>query len=194
MHTTRLLGGGLPGHMFRSYCKGWEFEGQIPWCYINASCRAGGGEAGGTQQGSFGQPYEDCYETFPGEQPAGGSSSWSLPSPSPPPPPPVNAAVAVSPRLRPRSGCACSGYKNAHGFGAHCEGWEFAGQTPWCYVSPECHKARGGDEAAVQGSFGQPYEDCEEPPAAGRRLGPAPVPLPPRHPPRTRLRRPGRGR
>ena len=61
------------------------------------------------------------------------------------------------PRWVPRRepGCQCTGYKNAHGFGAYCKAWEASSQVPWCYVSTSC-EARG----ARSGSFGERFIDC----------------------------------
>lgn len=56
---------------------------------------------------------------------------------------------------KPRSGCACSGYKNKHGFGQSCKGWEYVGQQPWCYVDANC------SAAAHKGSFGESYDECD---------------------------------
>ena len=199
-------------HGFGGSCKGWEFEGQNPWCYVEPSCKGQDAGGGGFSNGSFGQPYEDCYEVWPGQTPdswpgqTSDSPGRTLPSPPPPPPPRSGSssalaaaeAAAVQPvrPLAPRSGCACSGYKNAHGFGASCAGWEYAGQvspspspnpnpnpnsdpnpnpnlnpdqTPWCYVAPACHAAKGGGGAHPAGSFGQPYEECEESAEAAAR-------------------------
>ena len=41
-------------HGFGSYCYGWEFEAQVPWCYVTEDCKS--------EQvvGSFGRKFEDC--------------------------------------------------------------------------------------------------------------------------------------
>ena len=120
-------------HGFGASCKGWEFEGQNPWCYVEPACK---GDGGGSN-GSFGQPYEDCYESWPGQSfPQAFPPTDNLaPSPSPPPPPPPDSSVLrtaqPSQLLQPRSGCACSGYKNAHGFGAACQGWDQGWGQGW---------------------------------------------------------------
>ena len=61
---------------------------------------------------------------------------------------------------KPRSGCSCSGYENKHGFGGSCHGWEYEGQTPWCYTTPNCSFV---EKLGLprRGSFGQPYVHCE---------------------------------
>ena len=50
-------------------CKGWEYEGQPPWCYTSPSCHASAGSTASsepsghwsrTENGSFGHPYEQC--------------------------------------------------------------------------------------------------------------------------------------
>jgi hypothetical protein len=69
---------------------------------------------------------------------------------------------APAPRLAPKSGCSCTGNSSSLGFGAHCKGWEFAGQTPWCYVEPSCLAAATGAPSGGTGSFGLAYEDCAE--------------------------------
>ena len=64
--------------------------------------------------------------------------------------------VAWKPRTE--AGCQCTGYKNAHGFGAHCKAWEEGldpNQTPWCYVSTTC---RADD--VRRGSFGEAFVNC----------------------------------
>jgi hypothetical protein len=45
-------------------------------------------------------------------------------------------------------GCPCSGHESVHGFGSYCRGWEFAGQTPWCYVGDTCESATGPNGGA----------------------------------------------
>ena len=59
---------------FGSYCSGWEYEGQAPWCYIDRACQQSSGAAAGgrwarSDTGSFGQPYEECVWRTP-EAPA----------------------------------------------------------------------------------------------------------------------------
>eukprot|EP00966_Prymnesium_polylepis_P277717 6416265-Prymnesium_polylepis.1 len=83
------------------------------------------------------------------------------------PPPP--SAPPPAPAVVSKSGCACSGYNNSHGFGAHCGPWEYVGQVPWCYVHLNCSNPTG----AAKGSFGHPYDDCAEP------TPPPPPPPPP---------------
>eukprot|EP00966_Prymnesium_polylepis_P258249 5965619-Prymnesium_polylepis.1 len=80
-------------------------------------------------------------------------------------------------RMRTASGCACSGYSNAHGLGRFCHPWEDKNQEAWCYVSDNC------TSAALRGSFGRRFESCDVPPewavdgaaAAGERTGLVPV-------------------
>ena len=59
---------------------------------------------------------------------------------------------------RKEAGCKCSGYKNAHGFGAYCKAWEEGldpNQTPWCYVSAAC-----AADDVQRGSFGERFLNC----------------------------------
>ncbi len=64
-------------------------------------------------------------------------------------------------RMRTVSGCVCSGYSNAHGYGRFCHPWEDPAQESWCYVSQNC------TSASAHGSFGKPYEPCDAPVAGG---------------------------
>lgn len=41
-------------HGFGAYCYGWEYETQVPWCYVDGSC------ASQETKGSFGRKYADC--------------------------------------------------------------------------------------------------------------------------------------
>lgn len=43
-------------HGFGAYCFGWEYESQMPWCYVTEACSAE--EA--SLKGSFGRKYADC--------------------------------------------------------------------------------------------------------------------------------------
>ena len=61
-------------------------------------------------------------------------------------------------------GCGCSGYKSTIGFGSYCKGWEYEGQTPWCYVFDNCSLASASGRP---GSFGHRYLDCERDGGAG---------------------------
>ena len=49
-------------HGFGSYCKGWEVDGQTPWCYVHSNCTVE------TNGGSFAHRYLECTE-----KPAAGS-------------------------------------------------------------------------------------------------------------------------
>ena len=60
-------------------------------------------------------------------------------------------------RMRTASGCACSGFSNAHGLGRFCHPWEDQMQESWCYVDANC------TSAAARGSFGRKYETCDKP-------------------------------
>lgn len=156
-------------HGFGRFCHPWESDDQEPWCYVNASCAAA------TARGSFGKRFESCTPPDPYRSERGGEhfgpdgeddTAWYNQSAHSAGGAMAGGAMAggVEPVLMPLGGCNCSGYKNVHGFGAHCQGWEFDGQTPWCYVKPECSQKTRDDSGtpATQGSFGQPFEDCYE--------------------------------
>jgi hypothetical protein len=64
-------------------------------------------------------------------------------------------------RMKTASGCACSGFSNAHGLGRFCHPWEDKNQEAWCYVSDNC------TSAALKGSFGRRFESCDQPPSWG---------------------------
>ena len=62
---------------FGGSCKGWEYEGQAPWCYVSSACREGAAaHAAGvaasrwarTDSGSYGHPFEECVWRTPDEQ------------------------------------------------------------------------------------------------------------------------------
>ena len=55
-----------------------------------------------------------------------------------------------------RSGCRCSGYSNAHGFGAYCAAWEEKYESRWCYVDDDC-----AGKSVKGGSFGRKHERCD---------------------------------
>jgi hypothetical protein len=79
-------------------------------------------------------------------------------------------------------GCPCNGHESIHGFGAFCKGWEFAGQTPWCYTDDTC-------ESAVGDVPGSKYHECvsnttsPSPPPPSPSPNPPPPPSPPSPPP-----------
>ena len=92
-----------------------------------------------------------------------------MPSPPPPPSPPPAPWAENRGGWGGPSDCLCSGYNSSLGFGAHCAGWEFEGQTPWCYVASTC------PAVASTGSFGQAFFTCTKKPSGlsalmGRRL------------------------
>lgn len=160
-------------HGFGRYCHPWETADQTPWCYVHSTCPS-------AVQGSFGRKHDVCtllnrFDDFqfnastPTDElgmtaagDAGELTSRELTYVAPP-------------------GCPCSGYRSALGYGSQCRGWEYEGQTPWCYVFDNCSlaSAQGGT-----GSFGHRFLDCvledpsrrlqqgEEP--SGRRLQQAP--------------------
>ena len=141
-------------HGLGAYCYGWEYAEQAPWCYVPDTCttKSGGG-------GSFGRKFDDCltmsselgnndprtqeaFENMEMEQKAAAEVMQE----------PGEGDSADD--WQTASGCPCSGYSNSLGYGPKCGRWEYEGQTPWCYVSPNCKAA------AEVGSFGQPYDAC----------------------------------
>jgi hypothetical protein len=155
-------------HGFGGYCHSWEEQYQAPWCYVGDECPV-------KRKGSFGLKHERCdqEEIFPG-RPEGQDSapdvSWEAPA-----------------------RCACSGYKNKHGYGAYCKAWEdhlAAGQTPWCYTSANCSASQ-----SRRGSFGHVHVDCEPhyqkttSPPRPPSPPPPPLPPPPPRPPTAKLSR-----
>ena len=133
---------------FGRFCHPWESASQEPWCYVDEAC------AGAAAAGSFGRRHEACAEYAPSllynsyngngsaadglDQLAGGDASRGderMPRPF--------TGGDDGEGWRPRAACPCSGYSNAHGFGATCKGWEVAGQarhaarrTPWSLRGP----------------------------------------------------------
>mmetsp|Transcript_29464 Transcript_29464/g.93157 ORF Transcript_29464/g.93157 Transcript_29464/m.93157 type:complete len:527 (-) Transcript_29464:260-1840(-) len=82
----------------------------------------------------------------------------------------------------PAAGCACSGRESIHGFGGFCRGWEFVGQTPWCYTNNDCPDATGPE--------GAKYKDCiqlAQPPPPPSPPPPPPAPPPPPSPPPVKI-------
>lgn len=72
-------------------------------------------------------------------------------------------------------GCPCSGLESVHGFGAHCKGWEYAGQTPWCYTLDNCTNAVN----SAGGSFGSKFVECVSNISSPPSPPPSPAPPPP---------------
>lgn len=137
---------------FGRFCHPWESASQEPWCYVDAVCT-------GAAAGSFGRRHEACAEYAPSPlyngsavDPLAGGDASSVDERMPRP-----FTGEDGEGWRPRSACPCSGYSNAHGFGAYCRGWEVAGQTPWCYVHDNCSLASAQGNG---GSFGHRYLDC----------------------------------
>ena len=125
-------------HGFGAYCKGWEFPGQLPWCYVADSCTADG------THGSLGAKFVDCVSNITAPPPPP-SPPPDPPSPPPPPPPPAPWVASRDGWGTPK-GCECNGYSNKHGYGAYCKAWEVPDQQPWCYVDASCpHMSRGGN-------------------------------------------------
>ena len=129
-------------HGFGPFCKGWEFAGQNPWCYVNDDCPTAIGESG--------SKFNDCVSNMTSPPPK---------PPSPPPPPPSSPPPPIR-LIESHDGwgtpdtCQCSNWTNKHGFGAYCKGWEVEGQTPWCYVVDSC------TEQTTGGSFTHRYMSC----------------------------------
>jgi len=68
------------------------------------------------------------------------------------------------------------------GFGGFCRGWEFVGQTPWCYTNNDCPDATGPE--------GAKYKDCiqlAQPPPPPSPPPPPPAPPPPPSPPPVKI-------
>ena len=149
-------------HGFGAYCKGWEFPGQTPWCYTSDNCTEASG-TGGPGDSRFVDCVRDVPPPPPGEPPPAPAPA---PTPEPPHPPPPPWRLNTDGWGTPID-CPCSGYSSKLGFGAHCRGWEFEGQTPWCYVNASCG-------AVPSGTFGEKFMECSRDPGAapstGRRL------------------------
>lgn len=140
-------------HGFGRFCHPWEDPMQEEWCYVNNNCSSA------TSRGSFGRRYEACGSNSidPDDEYARMQSDQSV----------IDGldTSGTQPKLVPASGCNCSGASSALGYGASCRGWEYEGQTPWCYVARSCSLASGGAAASRwartdNGSFGLPYEQC----------------------------------
>lgn len=65
---------------------------------------------------------------------------------------------------------ACFSYRPLPLFG-DMQGWEYGGQTPWCYVHDNCSLASASGST---GSFGHRYVDCRFEQAGWRRLSSKP--------------------
>ena len=134
-------------------------------CYTDSdSCATASGTAG-----SFESKHVECVRNVPPPPPMPPSSPPPMPSPPPPPSPPPAPWAENRAGWGGPSDCLCSGYNSSLGFGAHCAGWEFEGQTPWCYVASSC------GTVASTGSFGQAFFTCTKKPSGlsalmGRRL------------------------
>ena len=166
-------------HGLGRFCYPWENMYQDAWCYVSDNCSSA------TSRGSFGRRYESCdlpppdmsspssdgmdeYARMQSQQ-SEESGAWG-----------GSSSSSGVPRLVPASGCNCSGFSSALGYGSSCKGWEYEGQAPWCYVARDCHLLGGGAAGSRwarndNGSFGQPYEQCvwrtpEDPLPSGRRL------------------------
>ena len=50
-------------HGFGAYCYGWEYEAQVPWCYVSDTCTAQ------NTSGSFGRKYAECIALEDGLRP-----------------------------------------------------------------------------------------------------------------------------
>lgn len=155
-------------HGLGRFCHPWEDANQEAWCYVADNCTSA------TSRGSFGRRYESC--DAPPDDSANPYLDENVDDYQR-----YQQSLATDERGRsvlvPASGCNCSGYRSSLGFGAYCSGWEYAGQAPWCYVSPSCAQGGAADRWARsdQGSFGQPFEQCvwrapeDSQPATARR-------------------------
>ena len=148
-------------HGFGAECRDWEFPGQTPWCYTDSdSCASASGAAG-----TFESKHVECVRNVPPPPPAPPSSPPPMPSPPPPPSPPPAPWAENRGGWGGPSDCLCSGYNSSLGFGAHCAGWEFDGQTPWCYVASSCPAV--ASTSTSTGSFGHAFFTCTKKPSGG---------------------------
>jgi hypothetical protein len=148
-------------HGMGRFCHPWEDPMQEAWCYVLDNCSSA------NSRGSFGRRYESCdappqssgdeeeaYLRMQSQTMGEGGEG-----------PAREHLASLDVKLSPASGCNCSGYQSPLGYGASCRGWEYEGQTPWCYVDRGCALASGGAAASRwarkdNGSFGQPFETC----------------------------------
>ena len=131
-------------HGLGRFCHPWEDPMQEAWCYVSDNCSSA------SSRGSFGRRYEACdkppeYHDQDDEYIQQQRSQY------------VDGPKSI---LVPASGCNCSGYTSKLGFGGHCSGWEYEGQTPWCYVARDCLYSPSRWARSDNGSFGQPFEEC----------------------------------
>ena len=126
------------------FCHPWEDAMQESWCYVSDNCSSA------TSRGSFGRRYESCEK--PPDVP---DDSDYMRQQSAAFEPDTGGSAST---LVPASGCKCSGFSSKLGFGSYCKGWEYEGQTPWCYVFDNCSLASASGRP---GSFGHRYLDCE---------------------------------
>ena len=154
--------GARVGHGFGAYCRGWEL-GRTPWCYVdNCSLVESTGSSARARRvrlerlvaaAAAAEPAEPAAAANPPDPPP------PPPSPPPPPPPPPKPWVESSEGWA-RPTRARAGVLEQARLGA-CKGWELEGQTPWCYVTPECDVPMNG------GSFGKHFIECTKKPAGG---------------------------
>ena len=161
------------------FCHPWEDAMQESWCYVSDNCSSA------TSRGSFGRRYESCEK--PPDVP---DDSDYMRQQSAAFEPDTGGSAST---LVPASGCKCSGFSSKLGFGSYCKGWEYEGQTPWCYVGADCSAGAGGASnerwaRTENGSFGQPYEDCVWRAPSSSSSSPQRRRLSATHPPRRRLR------
>ena len=161
------------------FCHPWEDAMQESWCYVSDNCSSA------TSRGSFGRRYESCEK--PPDVP---DDSDYMRQQSAAFEPDTGGSAST---LVPASGCKCSGFSSKLGFGSYCKGWEYEGQTPWCYVGADCSAGAGGASnerwaRTENGSFGQPYEDCVWRAPSSSSSSPQRRRLSTTHPPRRRLR------
>ena len=161
-------------HFFGRYCHPWEVDTQAPWCYVGSSCAQ-------SMKGSFGRHHAECSmlgvlhdgSSWPSNSSAAGIDTEQDGALSPLSADELDAdtsqaGTSGSAELRwePPAGCACSGVRSALGFGPYCRAWEYAEQTPWCYVGDNCSLASA---TSRPGSFGYRFIDCVLE-GGGRRL------------------------
>ena len=134
---------------------------ETPWCYVDELCK--GASVSG---GSFGRRHDECRQPWERLDAAatsaeGGDAAAAAHDTDAPPVDVPNPALEWTAP----PGCPCSGVTSPLGFGAACKGWEFVGQTPWCYVFDNCTQAAVG--VGTRGSFGRRYLECVLTEAAG---------------------------